>query len=165
VPRSSPFSIDLSDKERTEMESRARKYTSPYRDVLRAKIILLACRRFVQRCHCFPFGFASPDRQQVAKALLSRASAGTRGTGPRRAASPFFRPTSSLRLKLWLANCLMNVDCLCPRSRFPRSVPKFSIRASPPVLVELLCGVGSAKMPSDPGDAGVGCFHVTRTSL
>ena len=42
MPRSSPFSIDLSDKERTELESRARKYTSPYRDVIRAKIILLA---------------------------------------------------------------------------------------------------------------------------
>ena len=42
MPRSSPFPIDLSVAERTALESRARQYTSPYRDVIRAKIILLA---------------------------------------------------------------------------------------------------------------------------
>ncbi len=42
VPRSSPFSIDLSFAERNALESRARQYTSSYRDVIRAKIILLA---------------------------------------------------------------------------------------------------------------------------
>jgi transposase len=42
VPRHSPFVIGLSDAERAQLEARARKYTSPYRDVIRAKIILLA---------------------------------------------------------------------------------------------------------------------------
>src|SRR5215510_2134716 len=42
MPRFSPFIIDLSKEEREELESRARKYTSPYRDVIRAKIVLLA---------------------------------------------------------------------------------------------------------------------------
>ena len=42
MPQSSPFPIDLSVAERTALESRARQYTSPYRDVIRAKIILLA---------------------------------------------------------------------------------------------------------------------------
>ena len=42
MPRSSPFSIELSVAERTALESRARQYTSPYRKVIRAKIILLA---------------------------------------------------------------------------------------------------------------------------
>lgn len=42
MPRESPFSIVLSAKERGALESRARKYTSPYRDVVRAKIILHA---------------------------------------------------------------------------------------------------------------------------
>lgn len=42
MPRQSPFVIGLSDTERAELEARARKYTSPYRDVVRAKIILLA---------------------------------------------------------------------------------------------------------------------------
>ena len=42
MPRSSPFVIHLLREERRELEARARKYTSAYRDVVRAKIILLA---------------------------------------------------------------------------------------------------------------------------
>jgi hypothetical protein len=42
VPRKSPFSIRLSRKEREVLEARARKYTLPYFEVLRAKMILLA---------------------------------------------------------------------------------------------------------------------------
>jgi transposase len=42
MPRHSPFVIGLSAAERAALETRARKYTSPYRDVIRAKIILLA---------------------------------------------------------------------------------------------------------------------------
>jgi transposase len=42
MPRKSPFDIDLSGEERSSLESMARKYTSPYCDVIRAKIILLA---------------------------------------------------------------------------------------------------------------------------
>jgi transposase len=42
VPRRSPFVITLSRDERAALETRARKYTSPYRDVIRAKIVLLA---------------------------------------------------------------------------------------------------------------------------
>ena len=42
MPRSSPFVIRLSRGERQELQARTRKYTSPYRDVIRAKIVLLA---------------------------------------------------------------------------------------------------------------------------
>lgn len=42
MPRSSPYVIELSSEEREILEARARKYTSPYRDVVRAKAILLA---------------------------------------------------------------------------------------------------------------------------
>lgn len=42
MPRTSPYSIDISSVERRELESQARKYTSPYYSVVRAKIILLA---------------------------------------------------------------------------------------------------------------------------
>jgi transposase len=44
VPRPSPFHIVLTRDEQTELEIRARKYTSPYRDVIRAKIVLLAAQ-------------------------------------------------------------------------------------------------------------------------
>lgn len=42
MPRQSPFPIELSSAERRELEAVARKYTSPYRDVVRAKIVLYA---------------------------------------------------------------------------------------------------------------------------
>ena len=42
MPRKCPFRIDLSDAERARLEATARKYTSSYRDVIRAKIVLYA---------------------------------------------------------------------------------------------------------------------------
>ena len=42
VSRRSPFEIVLSDDERAALERVARSYTSPYIDVLRAKIVLHA---------------------------------------------------------------------------------------------------------------------------
>ena len=44
MPRPSPFHIVLTRDEESELEVRARKYTSPYRDVIRAKIVLLAAQ-------------------------------------------------------------------------------------------------------------------------
>jgi hypothetical protein len=42
MSRTSPYDMHLSSEERLSLESTARKYTSPYCDVVRAKIILLA---------------------------------------------------------------------------------------------------------------------------
>ena len=42
VSRSSPCAIVLAPRERTELTHRARTYTRPHREVLRAKIVLLA---------------------------------------------------------------------------------------------------------------------------
>lgn len=42
MSRTSPFTIDLSAAERSQLEMMARRYTSPYRDVVRAKIVLMA---------------------------------------------------------------------------------------------------------------------------
>ncbi len=42
MPRKSPFQIDLRAQEREELERRAAKYTSPYFEVIRTKIILFA---------------------------------------------------------------------------------------------------------------------------
>ena len=44
MPRESPYAIELSKHERAKLETLARRYTSPYRDVLRAKIILYAAQ-------------------------------------------------------------------------------------------------------------------------
>jgi len=42
MPRQSPYPIALSNSEKTVLEDMARKYTSPYFQVVRAKVILMA---------------------------------------------------------------------------------------------------------------------------
>ena len=42
MPRKSPFGIDLSASEVSELNRRANKYTLPYFEVVRAKMILMA---------------------------------------------------------------------------------------------------------------------------
>jgi len=42
MPRRSPFTIDLTAEEFAELAARSHEYTLPFRDVLRAKIVLLA---------------------------------------------------------------------------------------------------------------------------
>ena len=44
MPRKSPFKILLTDDEKLRLQQIARKYTSPYCDVVRAKIVLLAAQ-------------------------------------------------------------------------------------------------------------------------
>jgi len=46
MPRKSPYIIHLTDCEKKLLESTARKYTSPYKDVVRAKIVLLAAQGY-----------------------------------------------------------------------------------------------------------------------
>ena len=42
MPRKSPYALDLTAAQRHELEARARRYTLPYRDVIRAKMVLMA---------------------------------------------------------------------------------------------------------------------------
>jgi len=44
MPRRSPYTIELSDEERRILEERGRRYTLPYRDVVRAQMVLLAAQ-------------------------------------------------------------------------------------------------------------------------
>lgn len=42
MPKRSPYVLQLSPSDRQALEARRRAYTSPYREVVRAKIVLLA---------------------------------------------------------------------------------------------------------------------------
>lgn len=42
MPRRSPYTLLLDSKEKEHLEEIARKYTSPYCDVMRAKVVLFA---------------------------------------------------------------------------------------------------------------------------
>jgi len=46
MPRISPYELKLTVHEKNTLESVAKKYTSPYRDVIRAKIILMAAQGY-----------------------------------------------------------------------------------------------------------------------
>ncbi|MGH3517775.1 MAG: helix-turn-helix domain-containing protein [Haloechinothrix sp.] len=42
MPRKSPYVVELTAEQRRELQARARRYTLPYRDVVRARIVLMA---------------------------------------------------------------------------------------------------------------------------
>jgi len=44
MPRQSPYSITLTGEDEARLEHAARRYTSSYRDVIRAKIVLYAAQ-------------------------------------------------------------------------------------------------------------------------
>lgn len=44
MPRNSPYTLLLDCEEKLLLEAITRKYTSPYRDVMRAKVVLLAAQ-------------------------------------------------------------------------------------------------------------------------
>lgn len=44
MPIKSPYALLLEAGEREQLEAITRKYTSPYRDVMRAKVVLLAAQ-------------------------------------------------------------------------------------------------------------------------
>ena len=46
MPRKSPYTIVLNSEERRNLEEMARKYTSSYFKVIRAKIVLLSAKGF-----------------------------------------------------------------------------------------------------------------------
>ena len=46
MPRKSTYKITLATHEKNILESESRKYTSPYSDVVRAKIILMATQGY-----------------------------------------------------------------------------------------------------------------------
>ena len=46
MPRNSPYTIELTAEERAVLEQQARRYTLPYRDVIRAKVVLLAAQGY-----------------------------------------------------------------------------------------------------------------------
>lgn len=58
MPRKSPYSIVLTEDEERELQRRAGKYTLPYFEVLRAKMVLMAAQ-----------GMANDD---IARALATR---------------------------------------------------------------------------------------------
>src|ERR1700745_2516664 len=91
MPRKSPFSIVLSKEERVVLEVQARQYTSPYCDVVRAKIVLLAAQGL---CNDIIAALLDTPRQMVSKLRKRFALARLPGleSQPRGGRPAFFSP-------------------------------------------------------------------------
>jgi len=94
MPRKSPYVIDLTKAERTELEARSRDYTSPYRDVVRAKIVLLASQglgndRIAARLD-MPRQIVSKWRRRFWTQRLSGLDEQPRGGRPARFSPPYY---------------------------------------------------------------------------
>jgi hypothetical protein len=120
MPRRSPFPIVLSKEERIILETQVRQYTSPYCDVIRAKIVLLAAEGLSNDVIAArldtPRQIVSKWRKRFALARLPGLEAQPRGGRPAR----FSPPASSSRLKLSLASSLIACSCRCRDYLFPR---------------------------------------------
>ena len=91
MPRSSPYRIDLSDEERAALDSMARSYTSPYWQVTRARMVLLAAEglrndEIAARLDC-----GRDVVSQWRKRFFEQRLAGLEDR-PRRGRSPIFPP-------------------------------------------------------------------------
>ena len=64
MPRNSPYPIVLTGEERWLLEERAKRYTSPYYEVMRSKIILLAAEGLENK--------QIGDRLSVPRQIVSR---------------------------------------------------------------------------------------------
>jgi transposase-like protein len=105
MPRTSPYHLTLTDAERTELEGRARRYTSPYSDVVRAKIVLYAAQglgndEIAARLDT-PRQVVSKWRKRFHEQRLPGLADQPQGGRP----PQFFPLTSSSRSKRWPANC------------------------------------------------------------
>jgi hypothetical protein len=121
MPRKSPYAMSLSSDERRTLESMARKYTSPYCDVIRAKIILLAdhglSNDVIASRLDTPRQIVSKWRKRFSLARLPGLEAQPRGGRKAR----FSPPVSSSRLRRWPVNSRTASDFRYPAFPLRRS--------------------------------------------
>jgi hypothetical protein len=110
MPRNSPFSIKLTRRERAEVVRRSTKHRSEYRDVIRAKIVLLASKDWPMislllswilhaRSSASGASVSTPTGYPVLK------------TGHAMGGQRVFPPVSLSKSKPWLVSCRRAADC------------------------------------------------------
>jgi len=99
MPRRSPYEISLSSTEERELRKRAAKYTLPYFQVVRAKMVLLAAQGLSNDEIVRLPGNPPRGRQLVEKALLRRTPRRSGGALSSGAASQISPQNWSFRLR------------------------------------------------------------------
>lgn len=95
MPRRSPFRIELTREERNILESRARQYTLPYRDVVRAKVILFAADGLENQEIAEMLDMPRPKVSKWRQRFFHERLAGLEDR-PRRGRPPVFSPSRDL---------------------------------------------------------------------
>ena len=116
MPRRSPYRIELSDEERAVLESLARSYTSPYWQVTRAQMVLLAADglrndEIAARLNC-----GREVVSQWRKRFFEQRLAGPRGPSTARSARRLFPP--HVRAEVIAMACALPAEQGVPLSRW-----------------------------------------------
>jgi hypothetical protein len=104
MPRKSPFFIKLTRRERAELVRRSGKYQSAYRDVIRAKIVLLASKGLANDAIGARLDTPRQIVKQVASAFSHPPTIRSRRPAARRPTGAFSPPVSGWKSKRWLVN-------------------------------------------------------------
>jgi hypothetical protein len=165
MPRSSPFVIRLSSAEKLELQRRADKYTLPYFQVQRAKMVLLAAEglsngEIAGRLDTRREVVGRWRKRFVLDRLMGLEEQARPGRPP-----DFFPQTSSSRLKRGLANCHLptTFPCLAGAPRIWRGRSVRLVWWLP--LVAAPFGVGCIRTLFGRGITAVGSFRATPNSL
>jgi hypothetical protein len=161
MPRSSPFVIRLSSAEKLELQRRADKYTLPYFQVQRAKMVLLAAEglsngEIAGRLDTRREVVGRWRKRFVLDRLMGLEEQARPGRPP-----DFFPQTSSSRLKRGLANSHLptTFPCLAGAPRIWRGRSVRLVWWLP--LVAAPFGVGCIRTLSGRGITAVGSFRAT----
>lgn len=164
MSRHSPFTIRLSRKEREILESRARKYTLPYFEVLRAKIILLAAEGSPNDAIATALSVGRDVVSLWRKRFFHERLPGLEER-PRPGRPRVFPPQSWwYRSRPSPVNCLPPVGCLCRALVVPTLCARRSSAASLRASATRRCGAGCTRTPFDPGSTAPGSSHAIRIS-
>ena len=117
-----------------------------------------------QRPHSGSAPHATPDRQQVAPAVLHPLAPRPRRPAAWRASSPLFPPVSWLRSRRWLVSYHHVVVCPWLVGPWPTCAGRRWPAALLPGSAAPRSGAGLARTHYAPGAIVVGSFHVTGTS-
>ena len=137
MPRRSPYAIRLSAERTPRAGRRARKYTSPYRDVIRAKIVLLAAEGFGNDRHRHATRYATPDREQMAPPVLRRPTTRALRKSLEAGAQPAFPPSVVVDVKRLACELPSHSDV--PLARF--SIPELHREVLARGIVAQISGV------------------------